>query len=118
MPRLNRLRAGSLLNEIILIFCDTKYKRSARGKRFSSSIASQVLQQCKSGRKIRKKLSRPGTFVPTFDASAHDAGRSHVDQGGFQSAWQGVERFQSACKMQYDAGVRRPTAPMRVTPAF
>jgi hypothetical protein len=68
---------------------------------FSSSIAWRVLQQCKSRREIRGKLSMAGTFVPTFGGK----GIKPVDLISMNPVFnspEGVDRFQSACKMPYD----------------
>jgi hypothetical protein len=56
---------------------------------FEPSMAQRVLPQCKGSCEIRRKLSRT---------------RSLLD---------GVDRFQSACKMQYDGRGRRLKPAMR-----
>src|SRR5258708_30762388 len=83
------------------------------GERFSTSIASKVLQQGKTSHEIRKicRDSRHSSRLLT-QASAPPVGRVSAKER-LQSPGRGVDRFQSACNMRYDACVRWLTPLMR-----
>jgi hypothetical protein len=54
-----------------LIFHDTNYKRSAHLELDSASIESQVLQQCKSRREIRRQFVAWSISVPALRRGKH-----------------------------------------------
>jgi hypothetical protein len=55
-----------------------------------------VLQQCKSGCRIRCKFAAAGTFVPAFGGARHEAAHSRFDEPvlqSFQKALTGFNRL-------------------------
>ena len=77
---------------------------------FSSSIAARVLQQCKSGCGIHGKLSQRAI---AFACNFRRKYRSRSIDPRARRLGSAVDRFQSACKMQYDAAVWRLNLLMR-----
>jgi hypothetical protein len=86
MPRLNRLRAGSLLIKI-----DLDLLRSELQAISASDLRSrrECCSNARAAANFSKELSRQGTLVPAFDAIKHSAGRSSVVEAGILIALAG-----------------------------
>ncbi len=112
LPRPRPVTCRILACEFILIFRVTNYKRSPHAKAIFIRDRVAVLHRCKSERGIYGYLSpvrRPHyNFRPPIERhrsiliSKHRAASDRLPIPG-----EGVERFQSACKMQYDGAVWR-----------
>jgi hypothetical protein len=62
---------------------------------------------------FREKIVAPGLFVATLVVHRGRPLDPVSTNGGFRCPEGGVDRFQSACKMQYDADVGQLKPPMR-----